>query len=1096
MLHLMKVALIISTAFLFVIPSVTAQDANPWMRYPAISPDGKEIAFSYLGHIFVVPAAGGIARPLTLGDQYDYQPVWSPDGKQIAFASDRHGNFDVFIMPAKGGGAKRLTHHSANDVPQSFSPDGQTVYFTSLRTFNAENSQFPYGRFTQLYRVSTEGARPESALSLPLEQVHVDRSGKRMLYIDLKGYEDVWRKHHISSVTRDIWMYDTSNNTHTQLTTFAGEDRNPVWAADQNHFYFLSERSGTSNVWKAPLGNPTAAVQVSSMVRHPVRFLTLASNDLLCYGYHGAIYTQREGQEPVKVNIELPYDVQAATGYKVTQGDVSEMSLSPNGKEIALVVRGDIYVTGVESGLTKRITDTPEQERSVSFSTDGRKLVYAGERNGSWNIYETTLSKEDEPYFYASTLLKETVLVETDKETFQPAYSPDGKEVAYLEERTTLKVFNLASKTSRVVLPGDKNYSYSDGDQHYKWSPDSKWFLVSFIEKGRWVDEVGLVKADGKEAVINLTESGYNDGLPTWALEGKAAIFASDKQGYRSHGSWGSQSDVYIQFFEAKAWDRFNLSKDALDILKEQEKEEKEKKEKEEKEAASNEKSKKSGGKKKDTSSDEEAKEVEPLTFDLDNAEDRTERLTLSASFMSSFVLSPDGEKLYYLSTRDNSSDLWELTVREKKVKTLHNFSSPGGELYLDSKGEKLYILNGGSITSLTTADGTTESVSFKAELTTNGPGERAYYFEHMWRQVDRKFYVEDLHGVDWVGLKKDYEGFLPHIENNRDFAEMMSELLGELNGSHTGCRYFHNDPTGDMTAALGIVEDLNYRGPGIRIAAVLDKSPLKIADAEVRAGMIIEAIDGQTIEANQNYYPFLNRKAGKLIHLQIADASGANRFEVRIKAISQGEQAELLYQQWVKSRRAETERLSGGRLGYVHVRGMNSESFREVYAELLGRYNDKEAVIVDTRFNGGGWLHDDLATLLSGKQYVTLEPRGQKIGSEPQAKWQRPSVVLAGEGNYSDAHFFPVTYRALNIGPIIGMPIPGTTTAVWWERQVDPTLVFGIPQVGVKDMQGQYLENQQLEPDIQVKNMPGEMINGKDSQLEKAVEVLLQGLD
>ena len=212
-----------------------------------------------------------------------------------------------------------------------------------------------------------------------------------------------------------------------------------------------------------------------------------------------------------------------------------------------------------------------------------------------------------------------------------------------------------------------------------------------------------------------------------------------------------------------------------------------------------------------------------------------------------------------------------------------------------------------------------------------------------------------------------------------------------------------------------------------------------------------------------------------------------------QVKAIGNGEQSNLLYKRWIENCQETVDKLSNGQIGYVHVRGMNSESFREVYSALLGRCRNKKAVIVDTRHNGGGWLHDDLATLLSGKEYQRFEPRGQYIGSDPYNKWTKPSCVLMCEDNYSNAHGFPWVYKTLGIGKLIGAPVPGTMTAVWWETQIDPTLVFGIPQVGVKDMQGNYLENQQLQPDVEVYNTPEAQLSGEDTQLKRAVEVMLQ---
>ena len=262
-------------------------------------------------------------------------------------------------------------------------------------------------------------------------------------------------------------------------------------------------------------------------------------------------------------------------------------------------------------------------------------------------------------------------------------------------------------------------------------------------------------------------------------------------------------------------------------------------------------------------------------------------------------------------------------------------------------------------------------------------------------------------------------------------------------------------------------------------------------------AGCIIEKIDGEPILKDTDYYPMLEGKAGKNIQLSIYNPQNGKRFPVTIKPISAGEQNELLYKRWVKKNEKMVETLSGGRIAYVHVKGMDSPSFRNVYSELLSdRNRNKEAVIVDTRHNGGGWLHDDLATLLSGKEYQRFVPRGQYIGSDPFNKWLKPSCVMICEDNYSNAHGFPWVYKELKIGKLIGAPVPGTMTAVWWERQIDPTIVFGIPQVGCMDMRGQYMENKQLEPDIKVYNSPEKSLKGEDKQLAAAVKEMLKEAD
>ena len=1063
------------------------ENAQPlWMRYPAISPDGNTIVFSYKGDLYKVSSNGGIAIPLTIHKAYDYKPVWSPDGKSIAFASNRYGNFDIFLIPSAGGEAKKLTFFSGGETPNSFTPDGENILYSATIYDNPNNVQFPSGVLSELYSVPVNGERVKQVLSTPAEDAIYNKSGTKIIYMDRKGYENIWRKHHKSSVTRDIWMYDVATGNHVKLTSFKGEDRSPVFGSDQNEIFYLSEQFGSFNVCKINLSAPDQVTQVSGFEKHPVRFLSIADNNLLCYSFNGEIYTQRSDADPEKVNIAINLDFESSdVEFMKLNSGASEMDLSPNGKEIAFIVRGEVFVTSTDYGTTKRITNTPEQERSVSFGPDERTLVYASERNGSWNLYTSKIERKEEKYFTTATVLKEEVVLEVPQETFQPRFSPDGKEIAYLEERTTLKVINLESKKTRTILEGKYNYSYSDGDQWYQWSPDGKWFLVSYTPNNWIINEVGLIKSDGSGEVINLTKSGYSDNGPQWMMKGNALLWFTDRNGLRSHGSWGAHYDAYAMFFNKKAFDRFKLSKEEFEVLKENDKE-KEKEKKKDKEPT----------KKKSKEKTSETKKDKPLVIELDKIEDRTARLTIHSSDLAYAILSPEADKLYYLSKFEKGHDLWMHDLKKNETKLVLKLEGRGGYMQVDTAFKNLYVFSGGNIVKIGIDDHKKKPVSYNAEMNLNKTLEREYMFEHVWRQVKKKWYNPDLHGVDWDFYKAEYIKFLPHINNNFDFAEMLSEMLGELNGSHTGSGYRFSDPHGDQTAKLGALFDDKFTGNGLKIVEIFDKGPLIQEGSKIKMGTIIEKIDGEVIATGKNYFKMLNHKAGKPTLLSLYDPSSNTHWEETIKPISIGQEYQLLYERWVKNRRAETEKLSNGRLGYIHVRSMNSASFRVAYSEILGRNHEKEAIIVDTRFNGGGWLHDDLATLLNGQRYADYYPGGRYFGSEPIAKWDKPSIVLVSESNYSDAHAFPYAYRALNIGKIVGMPVPGTMTAVWWETLQDRSLYFGIPQVGTKDMKGEYLENQQLEPDYLVPNEYEVVITDRDQQLEKAVEVLLDELD
>lgn len=1066
----------------------TAAENRPlWLRFPAISPDGKTIVFSYKGDLFSVAAAGGEARQLTTNPAYDAYPVWSKDGSKIAFSSNREGSFDVWIIDAKGGVPTRLTTHSTSERPLTFTSNGN-VLFSADYMPTAKSIINPGSDFPQIYEVGTNGGRPRLYSTYTMEDVSLNANGD-MLYHDYKGYEDPFRKHHQSAITRDIWV--KRGDSHTKLTTFRGEDRTPRWAADNQSFYYLSEQDGTFNVWKRNIDG-TAEQQLTHHKGNPVRFLTAADNGTLCYSYDGEIYTWKNGQQQ-RVNISITADRndRELVRQTVTSG-ATEICLSPKGKEIAFVMHGDVYVTSLDYKTTKRITNTPEQERNVDFAPDGRSLVYASERNGVWQIFQTTISSKDEKQFTYATALKETQLTETDRVSQQPKYSPDGKEIAFFENRADLRVMNLKSKEVRTVLDGRFNYSYSDGDLWMEWSPDSRWLLASYIGVGGWHSpDVALIDASGQKEPYNLTNSGYSNGYAKWALGGKAMIFTSDRAGYRSHGSWGAEEDVYMMFFDLAAYERALMTKEEKALAKEREKEQKDKKEKADDGKDKKKKNAKDGKNKKKNDKDEKQKDVKGLEFDLENARDRIIRLTVNSSHLGDAMLSPGGDTLYYQAAFEDDYDLWKHDLLENKTEIVLK-GVGGGTMHADSNFKSLYLRSRGGIKKIDLAKGKTESITFEAPFDYQPYKERQYLFEHVWRQVKEKFYDSRLHGVDWAGYRKTYERFLPYINNNFDFRDMLSEMLGELNGSHTGARYYPDGPT-LRTASLGLFFDPAYDGDGLLVQEVVRRGPFAVKDTGVKPGCIIEQIDGNDIKAGEDYNWMLDGKAGKTVHVTVKKADGT-RMDVKVKPISQSQLYTILYKRWVDNNKHLVDSLSNGRIAYVHVRAMNSENFRNVYSELLSDKNrSRDAVIVDERGNGGGWLHDDLCTLLSGRLYHRFMPNDKYVGYDPFNKWVKPSCVLMNEDCYSNGSGFPWVYRELGIGKLIGTPVAGTATSVWWETLMDRSLVFGIPQVGKWDKNNQWMENQELFPDIEVYNTPEDYINGHDRQLERAVQEMLK---
>lgn len=1072
-----------------------------WMRDARISPDGSEIVFCYKGDIYKVSAQGGTAVQLTTQASYEANPVWSPDGEQIAFASDRNGNFDLFIMSADGGAARRLTYHSASEIPSTFTPDGKYVLFSASIQDPATSALFPTSAMTELYRVPVEGGNTEQVLGTPAEWVCFDKAGSNFLYQDRKGFEDEWRKHHTSSIARDIWLYDTQTGEHTNLTNRDGEDRNPVYAPDGKSVYFLSERNGGSfNVYSFPLNAPQQVKPVTTFRTHPVRFLSVSDKGTLCYAYDGELYTQLPNSRPQKVKVELVRDDDKdIASFRFSQGATSAC-VSPDGKQVAFIVRGDVFVTSTDYPTTKQITNTPAGESGLSFAPDNRTLVYASERTGNWQLYMAKITRKEDPNFPNATLIEEEVLLPSKTvERRYPQYSPDGKEIAFIEDRNRLMVLNLETKEVRQVTDGSTWYN-TGGGFDYEWSPDGKWFTLEFIgNRHDPYSDIGIVSAQGG-AITNLTNSGYMSGSPRWVLDGNAVLFQTERYGMRAHASWGSQQDVMLVFLNQDAYDRYRLSKEDFELLKEFEKEQKKAKEKDEKKK--NEKKKDAGkDKKKDGDkdgdngkSDKDKESKKEIVVELKGIEDRIVRLTPNSSDLGSAIVSKDGENLYYFSAFEGGYDLWKMNLREKETKRLHKLNTGWVSLSMDKDGN-IFLLGNRNMQKMDAKSDALKPISYQAEMKMDLAAEREAMFDHVYKQQQKRFYNLNMHGVNWDEMSVAYRKFLPHIDNNYDFAELLSEWLGELNVSHTGGRYFANGK-GDVTSNLGLLFDWEYRGKGMRIAEVIEKGPFDHSRTKVKEGCIIEKINGQEISQENDITVLLNNKAGKKTLISLYDPQSKERWEEVVMPISGGRLNGLLYNRWVKQRAAEVEKWSNGRLGYVHIQSMGDGSFRTVYSDILGKYNNCEGIVIDTRFNGGGRLHEDIEILFSGQKYFTQVVRGREACDMPSRRWNKPSIMLQCEANYSNAHGTPWVYKYRNIGKLVGMPVPGTMTSVSWETLQDPSLVFGIPIVGYRLADGSYLENSQLEPDIKVANSPETVVKGEDIQLKAAVDELLKEID
>ncbi len=816
-----------------------------------------------------------------------------------------------------------------------------------------------------------------------------------------------------------------------------------------------------------------------------MRFLSSADNGLLAYAYDGEIYTMTPGKNSQKVKIDIEVTEPISTSQKINVQAFGGVP-SPDGKQIAFTSRGDVFVTSVEYPTTKQISSTPAAERQITWGDD-RTLYYTSERDGYFNIYKATIASDDDPDFPNATIIKEERVFDNDKvERTYPDVSPDGKTLSYIQDRNKLMARDIKSGKTRQLTDGS-TMQRRQGGFDYTWSPDSRWIALEVIDnKHDPYADIALLNVETGE-LTNLTQSGYTESNPRFAMDGNAIIFFSERYGMRAHASWGSQDDVMIVFLNREARDKYRLNDEDYAIYKEAAKKKKNDKSAEDKDK----KSEKDKGEKK---SKDDANDNN-INVELDGIHDRIVRLTPFSSGLADAIIDAEGENLYFLSNFDKGYDLWKMNLRKREPKLVSKLGLGRSYFATDKNGKNAFILGSQQRKFDMKSDRLT-SITARGTMTIDPAAERDAMLDNVYQSEKEMFYRKDMHGVDWDKMVKHYRRFLPHIDNNYDYADLLSELLGELNVSHTGGRYSGpRSAQADRTGVLGLLYDMNYTGDGLKVDEILVDGPFDRASSKMVAGAVITEINGEKITSNSDYAKLFTDLAGQktLITFNLPTGETVNE---TVKPISTGTQTALLEQRWVKQRAADVDRWSNGRLGYVYISSMDDNSFRPMYADLLGKYNDREGVVIDIRWNGGGRMHEDIEVLFSGKKYLTQVVRDVESCDMPSRRWNKPSIMLMSEACYSNAHGTPWVYKHQGIGKLVGMPVAGTMTSVNWVTMQDPSLVYGIPVIGYKVADGSYLENKQLEPDVLIDNDPATVVKGEDMQLRKAVETLLHDID
>ncbi len=559
----MRVLHLIWLASLFCLPPASSEaksgvpdqgdDHQNWYQHAAISPDSRSIAFTYKGDIHIVPVEGGRADNLTSSKAWDGHPVWSRDGRKLSYASASNGNLDVFVLGVDSGRASQLTFHPADDIPVDFLADDFAAVFYSERVDAAGSLHYPNGggHFAELYSVDIRGGTPRLMLTQPVANARIGGSTGDILFEDKKSTESRNRKREKSSSTSDIWIYDQKSNSSRQLSKSSSSERHPVWL-DSNEYYFLSDESGAMNVWQGQLGS-TGKRQVTGHSGYTLRSLSVARDRTLVYTHDGNVYRKFLGHDPELVIIEHLSSTEADEPVVLgVDSHISEFSVSPLENEVALVAHGEILVTNLDTGKSRFVTGTPELERSVSFSPNGRRLLYSAERGETWGIFESYIEGVDAESFLTAADIGEREILSGERDYLYPKYSPDSVAIAYWTDEEDLEVLNTRTNRRNVVVSGDLNYSYVEGDMRFDWSNDGYWLVFDFSPRGRiGLTNIGIAPADGSHEAIDVTQSGYVNAEPKWHGSSGTIFWRSNREGKRPHAGWeGSASDFDVFMYK------------------------------------------------------------------------------------------------------------------------------------------------------------------------------------------------------------------------------------------------------------------------------------------------------------------------------------------------------------------------------------------------------------------------------------------------------------------------------------------------------------------------------------------------------------------
>ncbi|TET97358.1 MAG: hypothetical protein E3J26_00175, partial [Candidatus Zixiibacteriota bacterium] len=1044
------------------------------------------------------PSEGGVARQLTQHPSDDGQPAFSPDGSEIAFISDRDAGDQVYVVPIEGGTPKQLTFHTAGYSLEEWYPSGDALLVSASRDHLGSRSQ-------RFFKISRLERKAEDLLFDAYGQDGViSPDGKRLLFT--REGMSWWRKGYYGSRASQIWMYDFETGEYTKHLHRETSSRSPLWKAEGSGFYYVGAQSGAFNLWEYDL--ETGEERQLTEFEDDSVVLPCISRDgsTIVFRHLFDFYRFRPGKDkaPTRIDIKNTGDTVTPPLERRVVEKATDVAFSQDGLEISFIAGGDLWVMDTELREPRQVTDTPEQERTPVFSPDGEYIFFARDEEGGGDIWRAERA-DAELYWWQNEKFELKRLTQDAEVESDIRFSPDGSRLSFVKGLGDLWTITPEGKDAKRLL---RSWNHPQ----YDFSPDSKWIVYS-IDDDNFNRDIWIMPADGSSEPVNISRHPYDEHSPVWRPDGKVIAFTGQRL--------DREMDIFYVWLEKQEYEKGKRDRTIEKALKkmdevrkkkdEKKDEEEESKDdeadaesKEDQECKQSEQSKEeeeSTGKEQETNDEKKDKEneVPEVVIDFERIHERVRRVEIAGSTERGLFFSHDSKKLAFRATIDGKEGTYTIEIPEE-LKPKFLTEKTGRQPRWLKEGNQIVWLSGGKPASVSSkGEETVYSFSAKQEVEREARFRAA--FDLAWQLMRDRYYDERLGNRNWDGIRRKYSEMAAKAVDAESFGIVVNLMLGELNGSHLGFRARRRlseaaQPAWDITTAhLGVRFEPNYKGPGLKVKDVLPNGPADREKSRVKPGEIIRSIDGVSVDPGMDLTEVLNGPLDRDIHLNVQSAEDERR-EVVLRPISYGATRNLLYEKWIRDNRKKVQEASDGTLGYVHIRGMNWPSFQKLERELYAEGAGKEGLVIDVRNNGGGFTTDYLLTILCQPVHAITVPRGGGPGYPEDrrvyATWGRPITVLCNQNSFSNAEIFSHAIKTLKRGKLVGVPTAGGVISTG-SAQVMDVGRLRLPTRGWFVLgTGEDMELSGAVPDYIVWNEPGEIPSGKDAQLDKAIEVLL----